>query len=96
LPNKQNQNQKQNKKHSRIHISRGWQLSTHTMDGKNVTLTSTAKGRFSHWTPGIMSGSLLTQPSLLDSPGGFARVFSKSREKRWSSRALFSLSQNAL
>ena len=57
--------------------------------------TSAVKGIFSHWTPGKRSGSLLMQ-SFSAAPGGLTRAFSNSREKRWSTRALLNLSENAL
>ena len=59
-------------------------------------LTSVVKGRFSHWTPGKMSGKVTFWPSLSAAPGGFLRAFSNKREKRWSSQVLFILSENAL
>ena len=59
-------------------------------------LTSVVKGRFSHWTPGKMSGKVTFWPSLSAAPGGFLRAFSNNREKRWSSQVLFILSENAL
>lgn len=57
--------------------------------------TSAVKGIFSRWTPGKRSGSLLMQ-SFSVTPGGRTSAFSNSREKRWSTRALLNLSENAL
>ena len=62
----------------------------------SLELTSVVKGRFSHWTPGKISGKVTFWPSLSAAPGGFLRAFSNNREKRWSSHVLFILSENAL
>ena len=45
-------------------------------------LTSAVKGRFSHWTPGKISGKVTFWPSLSAAPGGFLRAFSNKQGEK--------------